>query len=357
MNSSLSGTLQRFLFVIILVISFFIILTYLLSMGLGILVFFSTAEGLNFSQGPIQFYPLLLIDLKVTVNAGLYFLFLWWIFTLCFATAWKYRESLSSKIRELLSGTTERNPFSNNLLAMPAITSMLLVATLVLHFLQTKGGIPTGGLPQGDLFLDFVYYSRAPIVEEIIFRIIPIGIFLATYIFLVGKSTNPDFSLSQRLKTCILSVLQPERAKKIVGLRTIGKDGWFRGIVWAEWVMVFFTASLFGVAHYLGGWGPGKISQAAMSGAVFALAYLYYGVQAPILLHWYFNYYFTVFGLSSSYYSAQVDFAYSLTVSANLFLGILLWVTMMTFGVMTIFKLLRRKPKLTSVPELPPAKT
>lgn len=353
MNSNLSKTLQRFLFAIVLIISFFIVLTYLLSMGLGILVFFSTAEGLRFSQDMISLHPLLIIDVEMTVNIGLYFLFLWWIFALCFAAAWKYRESLSSKVRELFSGITKRSPFSNNLLAMPAITSMLLVATLILHFLQTQGGVPTSEPDISDPFSDFLRFSRAPLVEEIIFRIIPIGIFLVVYIFLVGKRTKPDFSLSQRLKTCVLSVLQPEKAKKIVGLKTIGDGSLIGGMVWAEWVMVFFTAILFGVAHYLGGWGPGKISQAAMSGAVFALAYLYYGVQAPILLHWYFNYYFTVFDLSSSYYSAEVDFAYFLAVSTNVFLGILMWVAVMIFGIMAVFKVLRRKPKTIPVPEPP----
>ena len=322
-------------------------------MGLGILVFFSTAEGLKFSQDMMSLHPLLIVDVEMTVNIGLYFLFLWWVFALCFAAAWKYRASLSNKIREFFSSAAKRSPFSNNLLAMPLITSMLLVATIVLNYLQTRGGVPTGSFPSSDPFLDFLKVSRAPLVEEIIFRIIPIGAFLVTYVFIAGKRTRPDFSWSQRLKTIILSVFQPEKAKETVGLKTIGKHGLFGGIIWAEWVMVFLTASIFGVAHYLGGWGPGKISQAAMSGAVFALAYLYYGIQAPILLHWYFNYYFTVFDLSSSYYSAEVDFAYFLAVSTNVFLGILMWIAMMIFGIMAVFKVLRRKPKPIPVPEPP----
>ncbi|MDH5448527.1 MAG: CPBP family glutamic-type intramembrane protease [Candidatus Bathyarchaeota archaeon] len=352
MNSNLSETLQRFLFAIVLVISFFIVFTYLLSMGLGILVFFSTAEGLKFSQDTIPLHPLFIIDVTIPVNVGLYFIFLWWVFALCFAAAWKYRKSLS-RARESFSSAAKQSPFSNNLLAMPLITSMLLVATIVLNHLQTQGGIPTGSIPISDPFLGFLIVSRAPLVEEIIFRIIPIGTFLVTYIFLAGKRTRPDFSWSQRLKTSILSVLQPEKAKETVDLKTIGKGGLFGGVIWAEWVMVFLTASLFGIAHYFGGWEPGKISQAAMSGAVFALAYLYYGVQAPILLHWYFNYYFTVFDLSSSYYSAEVDFAYFLAVSTNLFLGILMWIAVMIFSIITIFKVLRRKPKPIPVPEPP----
>lgn len=353
MNLSLSETLQKLLFAIIFIVGFFIILTYMLSMGLGILVFFSTAEGLTFSQGLIRLYPLLIVDMEITINAGLYFLFLWWIFALCFAAAWRYRDDLPGRVREFFSVDTKRSPFSNNLLAMPAITSMLLVVTIVLHFFQTQSGIPTGEPRITEKpFLDFLRFSQAPLVEEMLFRIIPIGSFLVTYIFVAGKRTRPDFSWSQRLKTCFLSVLQPEKAKKIVGLRTIGEAGLLGGILWAEWMMIFLTAFLFGIAHYFGGWDLGKIAPATMSGAVFAFAYLYYGVQAPILLHWYFNFYFSIFGLSLDYYSAGIDFL-SLSLLANIFLGAFLWVALIIFGVIAIFELVRRKPKAIPVPEPP----
>ncbi|MFQ6068361.1 MAG: hypothetical protein ACE5KD_02340 [Candidatus Bathyarchaeia archaeon] len=348
MNLNLFATLQRFFFIIVLIIAFFIILTYLLSMGLGILVLFSTAEGLKFSKNPYKLYPLHIINVEITVNAGLYFLFLWWVFALCFATAWQYREGLSYKVQRFLSDTVQRNPFSNNLLAMPLITSMLLIATLILHFLQAQWGFPTGSPLPSDPFMDFIRYSRAPLVEEILFRILPIGTFLMTYIFIVGKRTKPDYTWIQRLKTCILSVFQPERAKEEVGLKTISESGLFGGLIWAEWLMVFLTAFLFGIVHYLGGWGPGKISQAAMSGVVFALAYLYYGIQAPILFHWYFNYYFTVFSLSSSYYLTEIDFL-SLCLTTNIFLGTLMWFAVTFFGIVFFLRVLRRKLKTTSV--------
>jgi len=356
MSSSLFDTLRGVLLIIVLAISFFIVLTYLLSMGLGILVFFSTIEGLNFSRGVIPIHPLLVIDMEVTVNAGLYFLFLWCVFALCFAAAWKYRESLPSKAREFFSSPTKWGFFKNNLLAMPVITSMLLVAIIALHYFQSQSGVPTGSLPQSDPFLDFLKVSRAPLVEEIIFRIIPIGSFLVIYLYIVGKRTKPYFSWSQRLKTVILSVLQPEKAKEKIGLRTINERGLFRGMTWGEWIMVGFTAFLFGIAHYFGGWGPGKISQAAMSGAVFALAYLYYGIQAPILLHWYFNYYFTVFDLSLNYYS-EINLQ-SFAFTANFLFGAFLWlvilISLSVAAVSTILRALTRKPEAIPVPKPPP---
>ncbi len=135
-------------------------------------------------------------------------------------------------------------------------------------------------------------------------------------------------------------------------MKTVGKAGLLRGVIWAEWIMVGLTALIFGTAHYFGGWGPGKISQAAMSGAVFALAYLYYGIQAPILLHWFFNYYFIIFQLSLEYYSARLDFL-SLSWSTNIFLGMLMWIVVIILGAIALSKRLRSTPETIPVPKPP----
>lgn len=326
-KSSSLELLQKCLIGFTLIGAIFIILTYIISMGLGILVVFSTTEGLQFSQ---------------ISNNGVYFIFIWCIFALCFAAAWRFRESLSNQLKNFLSKTGQVNFLKNNLLIMPLLTSMLFIATLVLHLLQSISGYPTGSPSIGDPFNDFLAYSRAPIVEELIFRIFPIGAFLVTFIFIVSKSTRPYFSTFQRIKICILAILQPDKAKEKVGLKSVEQNGLLGGgLNTSEWIMVVFTASLFGIAHYFGGWEIGKISQAAMSGIVFAIAYLYYGIQAPLLLHWYFNYYFTVFDLSSEFYIVEIDALYSLVFVANIFFGVILWLAVILFGSLAIIKKLR----------------
>ncbi len=336
LDSKSPDPLQKFLLSIVLAASLVIVITYLFSMGLGILVVFSTIEGLAFSRNLVYPSPLLFIDIGVPVNAGLYFLFLWWIFVLCFAAALKYRESLASRLRKAVSGTEGVSLFRNNLIAMPVIASMLLVAVMMLHLLQTSGGIPTGQPNQTEPFLDLLMFSQAPLAEELVFRIIPIGAFLVTYIPLAGRNVMLTFTSRQRLKMSILSIAFPDKAKELLGLKNINENGLRGGIVWGEWVMVGLTAFLFGVAHYLGGWEIGKISQATLTGAVFGVAYLYYGIQAPILLHWYFNYYFTVFDLSLDYL-ASMDFT-SIVWLANLSFGIFLWLAVLTFGALALTK-------------------
>lgn len=348
-----SKTLKWLVFSVILIISLVTLCTYIFSMGLGIFLFFFTTDGQEFSRGQIVIHPLLLRGVEVNTNAGFYFLFLWGLFTVCFIAAWKYRENLSDKLRRLIHGLDSDTSFRNNLVAMPMMGSMLLIATIVLDFLQTKGGLPTGELPPSDPFVELLLFSQAPIIEELIFRIIPIGTVLASYIFVVGREKGFKLSLPVRIKTSIIAVFQPEKAKQVAGLRNISRDGVLRGLTLPEWMMVLFTSCLFGIAHFYGGWGPGKISQAAFSGLLFALAYLYYGIQAPLLLHWYFNYYFTVFDLSSKYCSPGMDFAYYFTFSINLFLGILGWFTLISLSILTIGKRLIKRgtdtPTLSSI--------
>jgi hypothetical protein len=347
MKAKSTDLMQRFFIIIVLAVSLVVVVTYLLSMGLGILVFFSNTEGLEFSRERIRLPLLMFTDVEVSVNAGLYFIFLWWVFALCFVAAAKSRENLVGESRETLSGNA-KGLFRNNLLAMPAIASILLVVVLVLHYVQTQGGIPTGEPSQSEPLLDFIWVSRAPLVEEVVFRVIPIGAFLVTYIPLAGRKITQTFSAGQRLKLSVLSILQPDRAKEMVSLKSINEHGLLGGMVWAEWMMVAITAFLFGVAHYFGGWGPGKISQAAISGAVFAVAYLYYGVQAPILLHWFFNYYFSVFYLAYDYI-AKIDLA-SIVESVHLSFGIFLWLAMLIFGGLALFRMRGEKPEPQELP-------
>jgi hypothetical protein len=106
------------------------------------------------------------------------------------------------------------------------------------------------------------------------------------------------------LRLFLVALLYPKEAKRMVGLRSVSADG-FGGISVAEWIMVLGTSFVFGLAHLLSGvgWDVGKVSSTFLVGFVFGVTYLIYGFQAPILLHWYFNYYFYTFRLASELYS------------------------------------------------------
>ena len=222
---------------------------------------------------------------------------------------------------------------------MPALAAMLLTFIIVLEALQKQGGLPSGELPVREPFLGFLLVSQAPIIEELLFRIIPFALFFVTYTSLARRSHSFNLS-SSWLKNSLLLILRPDEAKRALGLKSISEDGLLGGISVAEWTMVLSTSLLFGIAHFLSGWGPGKITQASLIGVVFALSYLYYGIQAPILLHWFFNYYFEVFALANELFEVSIlEYVWSL----NILFGFLIWAALASLCVIALVVRLRKK--------------
>jgi hypothetical protein len=215
---------------------------------------------------------------------------------------------------------------------------MLLTFILVLQALQEQGGFPSGALPLREPFLDFLLVSQAPIIEELLFRIIPFALFFVTYTSIIQENRSFNFP-SSRLRNSLLFVLRPDEAKRAFGLKNISTDGLLGGVSAGEWTMVLSTSVIFGIAHFLSGWGPGKITQASLTGVVFALSYLYYGIQAPILLHWFFNYYFEVFRMADEFFNVMLlDYIWSM----NVLFGFFIWITLILFCVIAFIVYLRK---------------
>jgi hypothetical protein len=95
---------------------------------------------------------------------------------------------------------------------------------------------------------------------------------------------------------------------------------------------------MFGFAHILygGGWEIGKVSTACLAGFVFAIMYVSYGAYADILLHWFFNYYFTVLDMGSTAYGAAFTGFTNITYFVNIAAG---GIVMLFFLIHCAFKL------------------
>jgi hypothetical protein len=284
----------------LIIIVLLLVSSYFLAMFLGPTLFFFTPEGANSSvtyerRLPIWLFTLVGFGVPIELNIGLFFLLLWGVFAICLVAAWKSRESLHEVIRKSFSRPMKKL-FDNCLFAMPIITSMMLITVIVIQSLQEWGGVPTGESPLPENpFRAFFLLSWASLFEEVGFRVIPIGAFLIIYLFWAGRKNAVPLSWGQRLKLFFMAPLFPDEAKKMVSVRTVGDFGVRGGISLGEWIMIFFTAIVFGLAHYLGGWEIGKITPASVVGLAMGLTYLLYGVQAPILLHWFFNHYLWFF--------------------------------------------------------------
>jgi hypothetical protein len=281
-------------------------------MLLGPALFFLTPAGLNFSTTPIQ--PPILLFLfafyaPFELNMGQLFMLSWSVFALCFVLAWRLRESFHEVVGKISSRPLSK-VFNNWLFAMPIIASALLVAVVLIIGLQNLFNVPTGAIPtpetDAEVFQLYSELSYAPLIEEVGFRITPIGAFFLAYLFLV-KSFEKRVALSswQRFKLFVFSFLYPDGAKNIVGEKTVAVNGIFNGISKGEWIIILITSIIFGVAHILSGigWEVGKVTSTFIQGFVFAIVYIAYGFQAPILMHWFFNYYFYTYEVSAQYYA------------------------------------------------------
>lgn len=345
-----SDSLKLFAKLFIVVITIFMISFYLFIIFLEPALFYFTPEGanattINFSN-PLTVWILNIpVGVYTGLNLGAIFIGLWIVFVACFVAAWKLRKNLPTVIKESVHKPT-RKLFSNCLFAMPIINSMALIGVMIIQSIQETGGIPTGSAPsQGDAFLVLFHRSYASVIEEIGFRLIPIGMFLVLYMFVTKKKAG-DFSLKQQIKLFFATLLFPDTAKRMVGAKTVEEYGITGGISLGEWGIVVFTAVIFGLAHFNPGvsWEIGKISSAAFTGLVLGLVYLVYGIQASIILHWFFNVYSTTYVLISDLYPVTTPFVNAIWM-ITLVLGIVGLIAVANMVVLKLITAIEKRGK------------
>jgi hypothetical protein len=355
--SEFKSSIKLIITVALIITVLLLVSSYFFAMFLGPTLLLSP-EGLAASNEnqplPILLFIIIGFYTPFTLNVGLVFLFLWGVFAFCFVAAWRFREEFHEVIEKGFSRPIKKL-FDNWLFAMPIITSMLLTAVIAIHSFQEAHGVPTGdiSLPSNS-FEALFELSYAALIEEIGFRLTPIGAYVIIYLFWVASKNSVKVSLGQRLKLLFAAPLFPDEAKKMVGAKTVSDFGVRGGISLGEWIMVFFTSIVFGLAHYLsgGGWEIGKATSASVVGFAMGLTYLFYGVQASILLHWFFNYYYYAYSFASEIYtsvlvtSVLVDFI-------TIVLGVIGWLAVMTLGVYKIFGVVTKRveSKSVSLPE------
>ncbi|PVX26614.1 MAG: hypothetical protein CW716_05655 [Candidatus Bathyarchaeum sp.] len=344
-----SDSLKLFAKLFIIVIAIFMISFYLFIVFLEPALYYFTPDGVNATtvnfSNPLTLW-ILNMPLRVYtgLNLGAIFFGLWIAFAASFVVAWKLRKSLPKVIKESVHKPT-RKLFSNCLFAMPFINSMTLLVVMIIQSIQETGGIPTGTAPsQGDMFLVLFDRSYASVIEEIGFRLIPIGAFLI-FMFMMKKEAW-EFSLKQKIKLFFAGLLFPDTAKRMVGAKTVEEHGLKDGISLGEWGVVVFTAVIFGLAHYNPGvsWEIGKISSAAFTGLVLGLVYLVYGIQASIIMHWFFNVYSTTFVLISDMYPATAPFVDAIWM-ITLAVGIIGLVAIANMGVLKLITAIEKRGK------------
>ena len=305
----MSSTSRAVLGWISAIAAFFVLLTYILAIAVAstLVTVTQLASDLMASSGrPVlgAFYiysRYTAFPVSVTLSLLTYACI--FIFVICFAAGFRSRDGFFSSLKTLVKVGRIASS-SNWLVAMPLISSGLIIVVLILTFILNQVGVPPGSLcdpklnpcpTQAQLFAGLSY---APIGEELAYRIItPLGLVVPIRILWRRLTTGQGPPKTKFFSITGLSLLSPERAKRKTGYPTFTINGW-RGVHWLEWIFIVVSSVLFGLAHVESGggtnWGAGKVVTAAISGFVIAIAYVTYGAYAAILLHWFFDFYFEV---------------------------------------------------------------
>jgi len=313
-----------------LVLAVFFAISYVVSLALGPVLFFSTSDGLNVAVRrihviPVDFFMAITVPIPLGVSFGALFAGVWVAFVICLIFAGLSRGGFIRSVREVLTKSLSLAK-ANFLIVMPLVATSLLYATFLIQQFQETQGVQTGSLsfpPATSPYVILLELAFAPLREEFAFRITSIGIPLGIFLLFVYRSDRKVSGLKNKAKLILLAVASPERAKSKLGYRNVDQNGFLRGISRLEWSLILLTATVFGLAHYLlgGGWEVGKISTAFLAGLVFGIMYVVYGAYAPILLHGFFNYYFTVLDLADSTYGGAFHGFSNLVEFTNLAAG------------------------------------
>ncbi len=335
-----------------LILAVFSAISYAISLAIGPVLFFSTSDGLTVAARqihhvPVDFFMILTVPIPIGVSLGVLFITIWAAFVVCLIFAWLSRAGFVRSVRDLFT-----KPISvaktNFLFVMPLIAAGLLYATILIQQFQTTQGVQTGSLnfpPQTSPYVILVELAFAPLREEFAFRITSIGFWLGVFLLIRFRHDPKLLGRMNWVKLLLLAMLSPERAKLKLGYKNVSTNGLLHGISPLEWTLILITGVSFGSAHYLlgGGWEIGKVTTATLAGLVFGIVYVAYGAYAPILMHWFFNYYFTVLDMAGSTYSGAFQTLANLTEFANLVAGQAIVVVFLLYAALKISDSLTQK--------------
>jgi hypothetical protein len=189
---------------------------------------------------------------------------------------------------------------SNYMLGVTKWLSILVLVSALINFVQEQFGIVTVPPLDNNDLIQFFYVSLAPLIEEIGFRLILIGI--------------PLFALYSRrssLKYFLRCIWSPQNLDIYDSKKAI--------------FLIVFVGVLFGFAHiaFTDSWTEGKFAQATAGGIILGWVYLRFGFVVSLLIHWATNYFifsYATFISQINSISTQNAFSHSLMSTLEILL-------------------------------------
>ncbi len=280
----------------------FILMLISLPLGPYIVFHLDVGDGLS-SEFPFRGLDLLLAEAEFGSPSGLelgdLFIVMWSVYVILLAVSMLGPKK--SLIKFILPAVMEGRMSSGGSYAASVIKwfSIVVVVSVAITFVQDGFGIATEPPETGDDLLQFVNVTSSPILEELGFRVLLVG--LPLYLAYSHRMSAVHF---------LRSLWRPGT--------NLHPDDYKRAI----WLVVG-TSVLFGLAHILleEPWTTGKFAQAAASGMIIGWVYLRYGLLPAILIHWATNYFiftYAYFVAHAAELSVEQAFAHPLMGSLEI---------------------------------------
>ena len=311
-----------------------------LSFVLGGYTVFNSGLGSREAANPITFIPIFIfgapLPLFSSISLADIFAGLWALYIILFAIALNGpKQSFVGVIRKIKAAGTF--PFyDNTALVVIASFSVLMVVFLIIDFLQSLVGVPTGTVPENPPIKSFTLMSWAPISEEFGFRVTLIG----------GVALIVLLSQGRGLKS--LKVLwHPSRTFEEFGLRRVD-------YISVIYFAIIVSSLFFGAAHviYNSSWEIGKVSTAAIAGLVIGWVYFKNGFPASVLLHWSFNFFtgsYVYFSCALSRATSQCEDVAQNSLLVNSFEALIITTGILGIGMIALNLIVKHRWKQISV--------
>lgn len=279
---------------------------FLASFPMGVFVVFASDIGDEIH------YDLPLTHLGLFSDTGLYlapfplsvgdaFVILWMTYLVIFMIGvLGPARGFGSVMSDVMAGRGHTAQASNYMFGAIAWFSILVLASIIITVAQDYVGIPTIRLLPDNGLEDFFYITLAPLVEELGFRLILVGI---PVFLMYAHWFSPGYFARSLWRPATLGIEDKRKAVAVV----------------------VAVAVLFGFLHIALGesWSEGKFAQAAVGGVILGWVYIRYGFAACVIIHWAANY----FVFSNAHFISQTHdilledaFSHAMTFSIEIIL-------------------------------------
>ena len=209
-------------------------------------------------------------QVPVEFELGDGFIVLWCLFLILFTVAiFGPKKNFVNVLQSIISAGKYHQLQDSYIITAIKWFSILVVVSGVIISVQEFFGISVEKIEAPNQLIQFFQLLLAPLIEEIGFRVMLIGLPLFAL-----------YSYKSSFRLFVKSLWRPSHHLRITDLKK-------------PLLIIIIVGIFFGVSHVITGetWSAGKFAQATVSGLIIGWVYFRYGLAPAILIHWAANYF------------------------------------------------------------------